>query len=628
MANNSIITPTQVTTFSVPSYSQILQSLLNDYNSITTYYGYNINTDPGSEIYLRLATFSGPLAVLYNLMNILTNSKMIDTALGADLDRAANNLGLYRRGATSAEGFVLLGSSVSQTLLAGTILTGPNSLQYQVSTSGIYNANSNVPITSVDTGASTNLPVGAILNWSVSLPNMQTVASVSVAVTGGADNESDDTLRGRVYLSLQSPPQMGNAQQLATLAGTIDGVVQQGFVYSNFNGAGTQLLALTGYQTTSYIGRDIPHLLLDGYVKPYGVLQLQPGLVIQATGYGAYNQYTAAWGNTSHSGPPGGSLGPNLSSDTSMVYGQLPGTIANPFASVITTVNNVPTDIAAVLTLPYPVGAANNGVGNGWMDYTPWPVPDGYYVNQGYCSVTNIHGTGSFIVGGNGSTGYGITVSAPSSGSVHTGGNGFSVPAATYTTQVPTTGTTHIQWINRSDAQDSGWVVVTATILDALDIGNDTWSLILDTPFVFANGASDFYGNIGIVVGDFIFPASINAQNYLDILLQQYALLGPGQVTSSVGLLSLGASRYPSANTQFPNSMGVQVERALVSNNNEVYAASVNSGAFISQSTGKFNTASAYNTAFSAPTTNAPPNIFIPRNAGFYPAETYNFGNH
>lgn len=603
-----------LTSFQAPSFQQILQSLLNDYRALTTFYGYNLSVDPGSEIYLRFSAMAGQMAVLYQLMNVLTNSKLIDTATGSDLDRVANAFGLQRRGATSASGFVQLSASVPQTLIIGTTLGGPNGLQYQVSTTGVYNPNQNVPVNSVDTGTSANLAIGNIMSWTSPQPNMQSTCLVSIAITGGANAEDDDTLRARLYLTLQSPPQMGNDQQVITVAGSVDGLIQQAFVYSNFNGAGTQLVALSGYQTTSYVGRDIPHLQLDGYVKPYGINQLQPGLVVQSDGplaYGPYNTYTSYTKN----------LGQNLSADTNAIYGQLPGPIANPFATVITTVNNKPADVGAVLTLPYPVGAGTNGFGNGWMDFTPWPNPDGYYVNDGYCKVTAVQGPGAVV---NGQTGFGITVRAPSSGTTHT--NPPFASALTYSNNTPTPGTTHIQWVNRSDFQDSGWLVVTATVLGAQDNGNDTWNLTLDTPLVFGPDGYDFYGNTQVAVGDFIFPASVNAQNYLNTMMQQFALLGPGQVTSNQGLLVLGAARYPSANAQFPNVIGVQAERALVTNNNEVYAASVNAGNFTLNA--QPNLASAYNTAYNPPAVNAPPNIYVPRNIGFYTQEIYGFGTH
>ncbi len=596
MATNST---NPITSFVAPSYQQILQSLINDYLALTNFYGYNLSVDPGSEIYLRFSTQAGQLAVLYQMTNVLVNSKLIDTATGQDLDRTANDFGLQRRGATSAQGFVGLVAGVAQTLVAGTTLTGPNSLQYQVAATGIYNPGANVPIISVDQGSQTNLPVGNILSWSVTQPNMQSTCQVSIQVTGGADAENDNTLRNRLYLTLQSPPQMGNDQQVVTIAGGVDSIIQQAFCYSNFNGAGTQLITLTGYQTSSYIGRDIPHLPNDGFVKPYNIMALSPGLLVQPITGGPYNENTTAAANP----------GTNLSTDTNAIYGQIAGPLANPYATVVTTVNNIPSEIAAVLTLPYPVGSSINGFGNGWLDFTPWPNPDGVYVTS-YCAVVSVQGNGT-IVGGQ--TGFGITVQAPSSGITHT--NPPFTSYLTYNNNTPTPGTTRIQWVNRSDAQDEGWTVVTATILGATDNGNDTWSLSLNTPLVFGTNGHDFYGNTQVAVGDFIFPASTNAQNYLNGMMLQYALLGPGQATSNQGLITLGASRYPSSNAQFPNTMGVQVEKYLVNNNNEVYAATINP-----------SSNSSFNSAFNYPPINAPPNIYIPANIGFYVNELYNFG--
>ena len=138
--------------------------------------------------------------------------------------------------------------------------------------------------------------------------------------------------------------------------------------------------------------------------------------------------------------------------------------------------------------------------------------------------------------------------------------------------------------------------------------------LYQDTPLVFPTDGYDFYGNTGIAVGDYIFPACQNAQSYLNGIMFQYALLCPDQATASQGLDALGAFCYPSANAQFPVTMGVQVEKYLQTENNEVYSASV-------------NPQNGYNTAYSALSTKtAPPNIFIPQNIAFYPIESYNFG--
>lgn len=594
-----------LTNFNIPSYSQILQSMLNDYREISTGFGYNLSIDPGSEIYIRYSGLAAAISVLYNAAAVLDNSKLIDTATGSNLDRVANAFGLYRRGATASAGAVALVSAIPQTLIAGQTLTGPQALQYQVVASGTYAPGSNVQISSVDLGSNTNLAIGSLLTWSSAPTGLQSTTVVTVVLTGGVNAEDDNTLRNRLYLQLQSPGQSYNGQGLITLAGSVDNLVQQAFVYGNFNGAGTQLIALTGYQTTSYIGRDIPHLPTDGYVSPYGVLGLQPGLVADPVTNGPYNSLTLGYDN--EGGTPAfsniGNPGPNLSSDNGAILGQLPVVVANPYATIITTVNNVSSDVSLSLTLPYPVGSSINGYGNGWLDFSPWPVPDGYYVTDGYCKITAVQGNGAVV---NNVTGFGITVSAPSSGAYNTTNPNVSVQA--YNNHVPVPGATHIQWVNRSDNAGSGWTVITATVLAALDNGNQTWNIVLDTPLVFADGY-DFYNEPGVVPNQWISPAATNAQSYLNSVLLQYALLGPGQTTSAQGQLLLGAARYPGANSQFPSVIGPPLQKLLETTYTEVYAANF-----------------AYNTANQTPPVNSPPNIWIPRRIGWVNSESFFFG--
>lgn len=590
MANNTV--------FTVPSIATILQSAVQNYQQMANYFGYQTVLTPTDELYMRLNTIASLVGILYQYDNQLTNSKIVDSATGNDLDRIANLYGFTRRTATSSQGAVSLVSSQPQTLLAGSALTGPNGLTFQVLTSGTFNNGQNVNIVSVDTGYLTNLPVGSIMTWQQPTSTMQATALVSVACTGGNDTENDESFRNRIYLSIQAPPQMGNATQVISVATSVDNLIQQAYTYSNFNGAGTQMIALTGYQTGSYIGRDIPHLQYDNFINVYGTTVLNPSLITQIGGFGAYNQYTLASHNQ----------GPNLSNDSSIIYGQLPATVSNPFATVITTVNNQPSDVAVSLTIPYPVGASPNGLGNGWLQAVPWPVPDGYYV-QNYCAVKSI--TSSTV----------ITISAPSSGTYNTT-NPYA-GANTYTNQSPVQGQTQIQWVNRSDANQNGWVVVTATILTAVDNGNQTWTLTLDTPLVFATGTQDFYGNTGVEVGDFIFPACQNAQTYVNNMLASYSLMGPGEVISNQGLLALGAARYPSNNTTFPNVLGPLAEK-LLEINNEVFQAQIEPGVGLPVVGAIGPVYNAWNTANAAPPLNSPPNIWIPRNMAFYPAELYN----
>jgi len=660
--------------------------MISDYSAITNANGYNISVDKGSEVALRFSAVANQIAVLYYQSFQQFQSQMIDSAVGSDLDRIANPLGIFRRGAVPASGFARLISIASQTLSSNCTLTGPNGLVYQVSQPGIYAANSNFAIQSVDVGSATNLATNSLLSWSVGIPPLtQPTSFVSIACTGGANAEDDTTFRNRILFTLQNPPQGDNASDLIRLAQSVDPLVQCAFVYADYNGAGTQLIVLVGYQTTSYIGRDIPHLANDNNLN----------LALSSP---VYNNYTLP--NSIYSLPSSSigqfNYGNALANDTSSIYGQIAVTVANPYATAITTVNNCPNDLAFSLTLPYPIGTQINGTGGGWMNSVTFPNPDGTWIGIGCVyDVPQVTGITGFVNATSTTpSGYQITIAAAT---------GSSANAADGLVASPINGVTKIQWINRSDLLETGWQVITATILYATNNLNNTWTLILDTPLTFGNtaalqtdtfvatgassyfystsevvvpgslsllingsivgadngsgaisglfggnsvsgsvnyntasnsisltfsssppsagmtigfsytiGATDFYSNIGCSVGDFIFPASINAQTYLNNVLQSYSLLGPGEVTSNAGIQALGAARTPSQGSAYNANIGGQFTRNL-ENNNEVYSATVFYNEISDPSSSSYNS---LNPGFPIPS--APPSILIPKNIAFY----------
>jgi hypothetical protein len=582
--------------FKIPSSSDLLNQYIQDYIAITSSQGFNVSPDPNSEVYARLLTIANSNAVTSYLISNAIQSYMLDTATGSDLDRLGQERNIWRQGATSASGYIQFFTASPQTIAQGALLTGPNSLQYYVAVSGVYANLQIIPVICTTAGSNTNLDVGQLLTWQNQPFNAQPTAPVYTVITGGSDQESDSDYRARILSITQYPPQAGNASQVSLNSAQVDPIIQFAFVYGNYNGAGTLLVALAGNQTTSYVGRDIPHLLLDNYLPgakivggvPSGSIQL--GLIADPTTNTPYNKYSYTPGTT-----PAYSVlkntGPNLKNDTSAIYQGVPYQIGNIAATAVTTLNNIPVSTSIELNLPYPVGAPSNGFGGGWLNFTTWPNPDGLVVHN-FCSVVSV--SSSTV----------ITINAASLSNASAVG--------------PTIGVTKVQWVNRSNAQNTGWLINTATIIAATDNNNNTWTITLDNPFVFPTGFTDFYGNTGIVAGDYIFPASTNAQTYLTQIMQQFSLLGPGEMTTSTGLLDIGAARFPSSAGSFPIVIDTRFVSPIIKQNVEVQDANfVNDNAvFLSDLSNTFNT---------PPLANAPPNIFVPLNIGFYDASYVNY---
>jgi uncharacterized phage protein gp47/JayE len=560
-----------VTSFTPPSAEQILQQLINNYQAIATTNGYNVAVNPGSEVYTRLSSIAQQQGVFYQIMVAQMDARIPDTATGSDLDRVLNQYGLVRKPATSAQGFIQLIASAPQTLTAGMLLNGPNGLQYQVSVSGVYQPASTanpiqlsyVPVSAVSQGSNTDLGINQVMTWININSLMQSTSPVVVALTGGSDAETDAQARFRLYQVLQNPPNAGNSQFLINLTSNIDPIVQAGFVYPDYNGAGTQLIALMGYQSDGYyIGRDIPHLPTDNAVG----------------GVSPYNKYAF-------------NAGTNLVNDTSAILGQLPAIVANQYASVITTVNNDPVAINFNMQLPYPIGNPINGIGGGWIN------------NYGQTFPTPVSTTSSCAV---------TVVTSPLNITV----NSYSTTAGTDNVYDPVPGITAINWIDRSGGANSGWRIVQSVVQSftkSLISGNNyAYNIFLNVPLVCgitSVGETDFYGRSQVAVGNFIFPASVNAQNYLNTVMNSFASLGPGQVTNSISLQQIGANRQPAVGSIYTPLIGGNFTQALTNNNPEIYSVVISLAVEQIGST---------NVIGVAPAAAVPPIVYIPHGIAWY----------
>lgn len=240
------------------------------------------------------------------------------------------------------------------------------------------------------------------------------------------------------------------------------------------------------------------------------------------------------------------------------------GSLPEYVETVITTVVDVPTDVSINITLPLATGAASSNAsaqGGGWLDATPFPqLSPTYY----YIPVTSATDSTHFSIDS---------------------------PAGI----APTAGISRIQWINTTD-----WTVKQATITGFAGVG--PYTLTIDTPFV------------GIQSGDWVFPASVNAQVYLDALLQGFKQMGPGEKTSQVGLLPR-ATRKPRPSSGYAMSVDSALLKTVINSSEEVETA-----AFYYRSIGMpVQVFTGIVTPAVCTLITDAPNILIPRNIGFYP---------
>ena len=233
-------------------------------------------------------------------------------------------------------------------------------------------------------------------------------------------------------------------------------------------------------------------------------------------------------------GPPPGTTTPtgrNRDVDTLVTLPTviIPGALAGRpefVETVITTVVNYPVDLAIGLALPASTLASPQGPGGGWLDANPWPYYSGH---TSYFPGTVPYPTAGPAV-------YADVTAVASSTSITVNADAAPVVGS------------QVCWVSTDD-----WQLYEATVATVVSttpnvsIPGYSCAVTLDTPLVSVNG-------VAVAVGDFIFPNALNMATYVAAWLAGFAALGPGEKTSSAGLLPR-AFRRPLASQSWPSTL-------------------------------------------------------------------------
>lgn len=462
----------------VPSPQQIKNLYLQTLQVGLDRAGIVANISEGSDWAIEGDALATMQSGLYNAMLSAIDAIMPDTCLGEDLDRWLSVVGLSRRGAGGSNGKILFVTDYDTFVPEGSQLTSADGTRYKVSQGGTYANNDSIPIESVDAGASTNLEEG-ILTWVSPPVGAQTTVNISSPLVGGIDAEVDDVARARLLDRFAHPPAAANWQWLVELAERTDTAVLKAFVYPAHNGPSTAHIANAGPQSSAptaqgpILSREIDSVVMAQTITP-------------------------------------------------TILGNMPEFVE----TTITTVDDLPVDVALSLTIPLAKSASSSisgpGNGTGWLDGSPFPR-----VNSDTHFFIPVVGVVSASQ---------IQISSPA---------GFD----------PIPNISRIQWVDRST-----WSVKTATITSFNIITPGQYELFLNRPFV------------GILPTEWIMPASLRAQEYLDAIVKSFALMGPGEKVN-IGTQPL-AARKPRPSDGFPCNLDSSLLRAVINAGEEVQTAS------------------------------------------------------
>jgi hypothetical protein len=229
--------------------------------------------------------------------------------------------------------------------------------------------------------------------------------------------------------------------------------------------------------------------------------------------------------------------------------------------TVATTVADVNADVAFGLSLPESPTANPPGAGGGWLNGSPWPAPDASTTWR--CTVTGVTSTTQF------------TVDA---------------------TTAPQENISRIAWLSPYD-----WQLYRALVIDVSGTSG-AYVITLDQPFV------------DITTGSYIWPDCENAQAYVNAVLAQFALMGPGEKTSNASALIRGF-RHPRTAAGWPTSLGPHLARAISNAQTEVESVQF---FYRTDGTTTLTDSSGVVLPQVPATVTDPPNIFVPRHIAFY----------
>ncbi|MGL4859674.1 MAG: baseplate J/gp47 family protein, partial [Enterobacteriaceae bacterium] len=211
----------------------------------------DLRSDVRSELQSRLPAAGGllrfsNLAVIGDILAGLTHQQLgyLDwiaqqsvpvTATAEYLESWAALIGVYRKYASAATGKVLFTGENESPVPAGTRLNRPDGYRYVTTTEAVIRDGSAVvevmavlPDVLEDVsggGRSGNTDAGIILTMDSALPGVKSQA-VSGGLTGGADIESDQSLRSRMLHAYQAPPQGGNMEDVRRWVLEVPGVTR------------------------------------------------------------------------------------------------------------------------------------------------------------------------------------------------------------------------------------------------------------------------------------------------------------------------------------------------------------------------------------------------------------------
>lgn len=196
-----------------------------------------------SNLFILAKAFAGLANLHFGFEDWIAREAVPFTATDENLEGWAGLKGIVRLPATAAIGQASFSGTPATLIPAGTLLVRGDGVQYTTNAPATIGGGGTITaaITASIPAADGNSPIATILTLGTAIPGIQSNASATTALTGGADVESNASLRTRMLQAYAAPPQGGSATDYVEWARQVPGVTRA-WCEPNGMGAGTVIV--------------------------------------------------------------------------------------------------------------------------------------------------------------------------------------------------------------------------------------------------------------------------------------------------------------------------------------------------------------------------------------------------
>lgn len=194
-----------------------------------------------NNIYVTAKVLAGYVYAMYGKLKTVITIPFISQCPDDYIAWHAADYGIARKPAALANGNVIMSATAAASIVSGAVLQRLDGVRYVATQSATLNANGgtvSVPITALVSGASANAPAGTALVAISGITGAPTFALDASGIVSGANVESFDAWRARIWFRKRNPPQGGCPADYVSWGMQIAGVTRV-FVERIWNGAGT-----------------------------------------------------------------------------------------------------------------------------------------------------------------------------------------------------------------------------------------------------------------------------------------------------------------------------------------------------------------------------------------------------